>query len=60
MVVEQTSVKLIIMEHTYVHLFNNVQLSDNHTQIKVFVFDKYGGVVCCQFFCLQRYSIANS
>lgn len=28
--------------------FNNVQLSDNHTQIKVFVFDKYGGAVCFQ------------
>ena len=28
--------------------FNNIQLSDNHTQIKVFVFDKYGGAVCFQ------------
>ena len=26
--------------------FNIVQLSNNHTQIKVFVSDKYGGVVC--------------
>ena len=28
--------------------FNNVQLSDNHTQIKVFVFDKFGGALCFQ------------
>ena len=50
MVVEHTSVTSQT-NNNGTHLvctFNNVQLSDNHTQIKVFVFDKYGGAVCFQ------------
>ena len=37
--------------------FNNVQSSDNHTQIKVFVFDKYGGVAKTSMFSVVVLSI---